>query len=574
MGFRINGGSYPALSRALRVQGRTTLQALVVNAHTAYSPAAGGQFAFSGAPYSAYEGATLSFGVSRNAGASGTVAVDWSMSVSEGSPTPASGTISWNAGEAGVRMVQVTAGVVSADRIGTITLSNPRSLSSGPAPTIAGSTASFTIQNDATQPSQPTLGAPTNVTSNSLIVPLAFGSTDAQSGILDHALEQAAGEGSTAFTQIAQGASIFPRTASGLTPQTTYRYRARGRNRAGLYSIYSPIVEAVTAASSGNDGFVGSYAELNLAAHPLFSIDMAARDYRLFATSAVPFLPDVQGGLAGTGSQQHFTSGWWDNSARCRITPPTTDQYERGIFLGNLHRGGTLAIQEFNLRFEILYGPTIASAYHQQNNGCKHALIQFAPTLGGAFNTTGRPVFFIQPTSFADSPTHRRVNTVGMAPAANTLPGYGDAVYEERSTFDTPPGTNTYYINGPQGFYLVDQADVGTTFLGKPLFKCGQHLTVEYRIISIATAQYPRGLIAFRYTNRAGLTVERGIPFNYQNFFALGQFLDSVQQFGCGQFNTALPVGPGNYFEVGGYITSARNYGGWIGPRSGFILTG
>lgn len=322
---------------------------------------------------------------------------------------------------------------------------------------------------------------------------------------------------------------------------------------------------------SQNDGQVGSYAALDLQAFPLYSVNMALQDYFLFATQATPFPVTGNGGLAGTGSHQHFATGWWDNSAFCRIFPPTTDQYERSITLTNLHRNGSLAIQEFNLRIEQRYGPTIASAFQTQGNGCKHALIQFAPTLGGAGNTSGRPVYFIQPTTFADSPTYRRQNTMGMAPSANTLPAYGEAVYDERSTSDVPPGTNTFYINGPQGFYLVDQADNISSFLTKPVFKCGEFITTEYRIISKSTAQYPRGLIAVRWTNRAGVWIERGIPFNYQFFFALGQFLDSVSQIGCGQFNFALPTGIGNYFDVGGYMTPARDYGGWIGPRYGFV---
>lgn len=336
----------------------------------------------------------------------------------------------------------------------------------------------------------------------------------------------------------------------------------------GQYNI-SGQNAALTSPASGNNGFVGNYADMNLDSHPIYSVDMAAADYRLFATGASPFLPDVQGGVAGTGSQQHNANGWWDDGAFCRITPPTTDQYERSMNIANVHRNGTLAVQDFNLRFEMRYGPTIGTAFQQQGNGCKHALIQFAPTLGGAGTTAGRPVYFISPSSVADSPAHQRQNTLAMAPAANTLAAYGESVYNEEDTDNG--GTNTYFCNGPQAFYLIDQADSATTFLGKPLFKGGDFLTVEYRLISIATGTHPRGLIAYRYTNRAGITVERGIPWNYKSFFAMNQFLDGVAQFGCGQFNFALPAGAGNYFDVGGYFTLARSYGGWLGPRQGFV---
>ncbi len=320
---------------------------------------------------------------------------------------------------------------------------------------------------------------------------------------------------------------------------------------------------------SQNDGQVGSYAALNLQAHPLYSVNMGLADYHLFATQAAPFPVGVQGGIAGTGSQQHVSSGWWDGSAYCRITPPTTNQYERSITIANLHRNGTLAIRDFCVRYEQRFGPTIASAFQTQGSGCKWALIQFTPVLGQAGNTTGRPVFFIQPTTFADGAQYRRQNTMGFAPSANTLPAYGPSVYDENHV--DQGGTNTYYINGPQAGYLVDQSDGVASFLSKPIFRCGEILTIQFRMISIATAQYPRGLIAMRITNRAGITIERGIPWNYQNFFALGQFLDGVSQIGCGQFNVALPPGPDNYFDVGGYFTVGRDLGDWIHPRFGFV---
>lgn len=321
---------------------------------------------------------------------------------------------------------------------------------------------------------------------------------------------------------------------------------------------------------SQNDGQVGSYAALNLGVHPLYSVDMALADYFLFATQTAPFIvTNTTAGIAGTGSHQHFATGWWDNGAFCRVFPPTTDQYERSINISNLHRNGTVAIQEFNLRYEQRYGPTVASAFQTQGNGCKHSLIQFAPTLGGAGSSSGRPVFFIEPTTFADGAQFRRNNTMCWAPSANTLPAFGSSVYDELDT--TQGGSNTYYPNGVQAGYLVDQADSITSFLTKPVFKCGEFLTTEYRIISKSTAQYPRGLIAMRMTNRAGITWERGMPFNYQFFFALGQFLDGVSQFGAGQFNVAMPPAPTVYFDVGGYFTCARDYGGWINPRTGFV---
>jgi hypothetical protein len=357
---------------------------------------------------------------------------------------------------------------------------------------------------------------------------------------------------------------------TGLTAGTTRFYRVVAFDGNGNVSAQSSIASATTtAASSGNNGQVGSYANLNLASFPIYSVDMALRDYFMFATGSAGAQVDQTTGFAGSGSQVHNTNGWWDGGAFCRITPPTTDQYERGVQITNLHRNGTLGIQDFNLRFEIRYGPTIASAYQTQNNGCKHSLVMCSPSIGGPVSSSSRPVYFISPSTTADSATYRRSATLGFAPAANTLVAYGQDAYNEEDV--ATGGTNTYYINGPQAFYLVDQADSITSFNSKPCFKGGDFLTCEYRIIPAATAQYPRGLIAYKYTNRAGVWVERGIPWDYKNFMALGQFLDSVQQFGCGQFNVALPAGSGNYFDIGGYFTVARNYNGWLGPRSGFV---
>lgn len=358
---------------------------------------------------------------------------------------------------------------------------------------------------DTTPPTVPGTVAATALSQTAIRITWTASTDTGGSGLAGYRVLRSTTSGGT-YTQFA--ADLSPASLAiddvSLTAGTTRFYRVYAIDGNGNLSTSSSIASATTQSASGgsNIGQVGTYAALNLSTFPVYSVDMSQADYRLFATQANPFPPDVQGGLAGTGSQQHVSSGWpLGGGAYCRITPPTTNQYERGINLANLHRNGTLGIQEFNLRVEIRYGPTIGTAYQPGNNGCKHALVQFTPTVGGAGSTSGRPVFFLQCTGVADGAQNRRLNTIAAAPASNTLPAFGNAVYDERGTDDNPPGTNTYYCNGPQAFYLIDQADAGTTYNGATMFRCGEVITVEYRFITVATAQYPRGLIAMRMTS-------------------------------------------------------------------------
>jgi len=316
-------------------------------------------------------------------------------------------------------------------------------------------------------------------------------------------------------------------------------------------------------------GQVGTYADLNLATYPVYSVDMAEADYYLFATGAVGRV-DQTFGLSGTGSQSHVSSGWWDGSAYCRIIPPTTDQYERGVTLQNLYRNATLGIQDFAMRHETRWGPFTASAVYSQSSGAKRILVHYRDTLSTG-DRQGRPVFFVSRNNTGDGPnaTYNRSNTLVVAPAQNTTPSYNDQLY----TSDPDEITSPAYANGPQAMYIVDASDDISSWQGKPVFKCGDYWTIEHRLISQSTEEYPRGLIAERWTNRAGVSVERGIAFNYDTAFELVAYLQEVQQFGCGQWNLVPAAGSDVYFDVGGLITVARNFGGWLNPRAGFVTT-
>jgi hypothetical protein len=82
-------------------------------------------------------------------------------------------------------------------------------------------------------------------------------SADAESGIANYELERCTGAACTTFIQIATPTGTT-RNDTGLTANTTYRYRVRAKNGAGLFSGYSNIVSATTPA--GQPGCIESSA--------------------------------------------------------------------------------------------------------------------------------------------------------------------------------------------------------------------------------------------------------------------------------------------------------------------------
>lgn len=81
----------------------------------------------------------FSFTVTRGGGSAGAVAVDYSITLPNGTPTPASGTVSFAAGETGAKTVNVTVAGVTAAGTGQVALSNPRSTSGGSTPVLGTS---------------------------------------------------------------------------------------------------------------------------------------------------------------------------------------------------------------------------------------------------------------------------------------------------------------------------------------------------------------------------------------------------------------------------------------------------
>jgi hypothetical protein len=308
------------------------------------------------------------------------------------------------------------------------------------------------------------------------------------------------------------------------------------------------------AGSGGNVGQVGSYANMDLDTYPIYSIDMGLNDYGIMRT---------QGSDEGTGTSTHVASSWpLGGVGYCRITPPTTAGYERGINVSNIWQSGTLAIQDFNVRWEWRANSTFCS---MAGTGPKFAIIHTARSLASE-NADDRPVMFLRPMDTADNSSLNRANTLVTCPAMDTTQGWGNAVYDDASTFDDPPGTLTYYPNSIQPYYHTNDGDTGT-FQGNPKVEVGEVITFEMRVLTTASVAYPRGLIAMRMYRENGFVAERGIPWDWDTSVPLGSYVQEVQQFGCGQWN-ALPGSNVQWMDVGGYVTLARDLNGWLGRRN------
>ncbi|MEZ4443904.1 MAG: hypothetical protein R3B72_32825 [Polyangiaceae bacterium] len=298
-----------------------------------------------------------------------------------------------------------------------------------------------------------------------------------------------------------------------------------------------------------NDGEVGPYAGLDLATYPIYSIDMTLEDYAIH----------YNGVGTGTGTSTHHASGWWDGGAFSRMTPPTTDGLERGLAVHDLFQNATLAIQDFNLRFEWRGGPALASF---DSSGAKFLIVHTRRTLTNG-DAQDRPMMFLGHMSTADDPAFNRADTAIFAPAQGTTQGWAADIYADSS----PP---QFYRPTSPGLYAGERGRHGT-FQGAPVYAIDEIVTMELRVVTVATPTHPNGLIAYRVYRRNGEVFERGIPWNWDSAVPLGNFITEVQQFGCGQWNTAPTAGADVYMDVGGYVTVARDLDGWLGPRASFV---
>lgn len=301
--------------------------------------------------------------------------------------------------------------------------------------------------------------------------------------------------------------------------------------------------------AGASSGTIGSWANLNLQQHPIYSIDMSLRDYPQW--SAHPDSGEVRVHEVGT---------WWDGGDALRTHPPTTAERGSGIgSLTNLWRNGTLAIRELNFRFEWTAGPQYCS--RTNGNLPKFVIVHAVNSLNTNAPIAARPMLFLAEMFEPDNAAHRRADTLTICPAQGTVRSFSLDPYSENGTT---------YANQIQPVYWADTA---ATFNGRPVIGAGEIVTFEMRMLAISTATHPRGLIGVRIYRRNGMVYERGCPWNWDTNVALNvSYLQEIQMFGGGYYNNANPANANNYTKVGGLITLAANYGGWLGPRAGFVL--
>jgi hypothetical protein len=312
---------------------------------------------------------------------------------------------------------------------------------------------------------------------------------------------------------------------------------------------------ATTGAGGGSGGscvpameaFVGSYAALNLADHPIYSIDMALEDYPRWNAQ-------------GSGEvSEHEVGIWWDGGDALRTHPPTAEQSGSGIgALSNLWRNATLEIRELNLRFEFQAGPEYCS--RTNGNLPKFVIAHSTTSMRMSADPVARPMLYWREVTTADNPMFNRPDTLAICPAQGTWQSWSETEYAEDGTA------------WPMQFQPVYWADAADTFGGAPVLDATEIVTIEMRMISIATAEYPRGLIAVRAYRRNGDVFERGMPWDRDPNHAVGiSYIQEIQMFGGGYYNNANALHENNYTRIGGHITLARSCGGWLGPRAGFV---
>ncbi|MBX3190618.1 MAG: hypothetical protein KF819_26695 [Labilithrix sp.] len=301
-------------------------------------------------------------------------------------------------------------------------------------------------------------------------------------------------------------------------------------------------------AGGPQSGFIGSYANLNLQAHAIYSIDMALMDYPQWT-----FAPD------SGETRVHEVGTWWDGGDALRMHPPTVSERGSGIgAITNLWRNATFAIRELNFRFEWQAGPEYCS---RSQLTPKFVIAHSSPALDIGSPVRNRPMLYLPQVNEADNATLNRANTLTIVPAQGTVRSFSLDPYSENGT---------YYGNQVQPFYF---ANTDGTFNGRPVIGANQVITFEMRMLAIGTAAHPRGLIAVRTYLRNGAVYERGCPWDWDAAATLNtSYLNEIQMFGGGYFNVGNPAHPNNYTRVGGLITLAANHGGWLGPRPGFVV--
>lgn len=103
---------------------------------------------------------------------------------------------------------------------------------------------------DTTPPSQPTMSAPTVVSSTQ--INLSWTAATDNVGVTGYQLQRCTGSSCTSWADVSPAPSGIGTTYNntGLSPSTTYRYQVRARDAAGNWGAYSNIVSATTTTAS------------------------------------------------------------------------------------------------------------------------------------------------------------------------------------------------------------------------------------------------------------------------------------------------------------------------------------
>lgn len=294
-----------------------------------------------------------------------------------------------------------------------------------------------------------------------------------------------------------------------------------------------------TTVASGGSEFVGSYNDFDLEAHPTYRIDMAEQDYPTFLTAGA--------------THTYEATGAWDGGPSAKLTPPLIAQHSDGYSaLGgfqDLWKGGTLAVQKLNIRWEASFGSTFVT-----NAGTgtdyKWVIVMSYPTLGNDGDSALRPMLNWQKPSGN--------NVFQFATAGGTF-----------KQFNPTPPPNDF---GPDitrtNFFLGPTAG---TLSGKPIIGPNTWLTFEMEIVTESTGTYPNGSIRGVVTDRSGTVLtDQRINFNYDTNWTMPTYIAEVQVIG-GFYNASYTTVDANTYQRITAPTFAIDHVGLLGTRAGFI---
>lgn len=287
---------------------------------------------------------------------------------------------------------------------------------------------------------------------------------------------------------------------------------------------------------------VGPHSGLDLSADPIYRIDMIGGAYPTWLTQGA--------------THTHEPAGSWEGGPCAKITPPTTADGGYSALGGfpNLNRGGTLAIRQLSVRFEVLFGPTFCAGQYLATGN--KFIIAHAGPLNQAVSDH-RPMTYLTKEGSGDK--------ISNAVAAGTVKQH-----------DPTGATNDWFGgSGRSDFYFTDTAAATGGVGNKPLIGPNTWLTYEFYMSGVPIAGFPNGCMRVRVTNRAGqILTTVSIPWTYDPVtpWLPVDFINEVQLVGGYYNGNTGPANAGNYQKISG-LTFAANQPDFIGPREGFINT-